>query len=145
MAKVLKFVKYGALLVAAVMAGLAFAQATAPDLTRPSTWFESQEVLFLAVGMLVSWLTKIITALGKDWFSTEGRATQWLSLIIAALLGGVGGFLGLGYFAGATGGLAAIQAAALTAFAFLVSNGMAKNDRQVATAAAVRTAEALRK
>jgi len=128
-------VKYVAITVAVFFVGVAIAQAV-PVTLDPRTWFQSQETVFIAVGLVVPWITKALTALGKDWFGTEGRATQWLSLAVAAIIGGVGGYLGLGYLAGASGISAALQAAALTAFAFLMSNGMAKNERQVAASTA---------
>lgn len=142
--KVTSLIKYTAILIAAVCAGLALAQATPVTILDPRTWFQSQETLFAAVALLSPWLVKALTALGKDWFGTDGRATQWLSLVVAAIVAGVGGYLGLGYLAGAAGFGAALQAAVLTAVAFLVSNGMAKNERQVATAAALRVEEAKR-
>lgn len=137
MVKALGFLKYTAIFLAIFLLGIALAQTTSIGFD-PRTWFETQETVFAAVALIVPWITKALTALGKDWFNTDGRATQWLSLVVAFLVAGVGGFLGLGYLAGATGLVAALQAGALTAFAFLMSNGMAKNDRQVAQATAVR-------
>lgn len=102
----------------------------------PATWFASSEAVLIAAGLITPWVTKIFTALGKDWFNTEGQATQWLSLGVAIIIGGVGGFLSLGYFADVSGIQGAIQAAFLIAVAFLGSNGMAKADRQVAVSAA---------
>lgn len=106
--------------------------------TNPSTWFASQETIFIVAGLIVPWITKVFTALGKDWFHTDGKATQWLSLAVAIIIAGVGGYLSLGFLAGVSGLQGAIQAAILTAIAFLGSNGMAKSERQVAVSAVKR-------
>ncbi len=102
----------------------------------PSTWFASSEAVIIAAGLITPWITKVITALGKDWFHTDGKATQWLSLGVAVIIGGVGGYLSLGYFADVSGFMGALQAAFIVAVAFLGSNGMAKSERQVAKSAA---------
>lgn len=122
----------------ALMALTLFTVGVAQDvvLFDPATWFASSEAVLIAAGLITPWVTKIFTALGKDWFNTDGQATQWLSLGVAIIIGGVGGFLSLGYFADVSGIQGALQAAFLVAVAFLGSNGMAKSDRQVATSAA---------
>ena len=102
----------------------------------PTTWFASSEAVLIAAGLITPWVTKIFTALGKDWFHTDGSATQWLSLGVAIIIGGVGGYLSLGYFADVSGIQGALQSAFLIAVAFLGSNGMAKADRQVAASTA---------
>lgn len=107
-------------------------------ITNPETWFSSQEAIFVFAGLIVPWITKIFTALGKDWFHTDGKATQWLSLAVAVIVAGVGGYLSLGFLAGVSGIQGALQAAILTAIAFLGSNGMAKAERQVAVSAVKR-------
>ena len=107
----------------------------------PASWFASSEAVLIAAGLITPWITKVFTALGKDWFHTDGKATQWLSLGVAVIIGGVGGFLSLGYFADVSGVQGAIQAAFLIAVAFLGSNGMAKADRQVAASTARQVGE----
>lgn len=107
----------------------------------PSTWFGSAEAVLIAASLIVPWITKIITALGKDWFHTDGKATQWLSLAVSVLIAGIGGYFSLGYLAGVSGLQGALQAAFLIAVAFLGSNGMAKAERQVAVSAARRLGE----
>lgn len=119
-----------------MMTGIVMAQ---PDIFNPSTWFVSQEAVFLAASLITPWIVKIVTALGKDWFSTDGKSTIWLSAGVAAVIAGVGGYLSLGYFADVSGLAGAVNAAILTIIAFLGSNGMAKNERQVATAAMTRS------
>lgn len=42
----------------------------------PATWYASPETILIAASLIVPFITKILTALGKDWFKTEGRATQ---------------------------------------------------------------------
>lgn len=120
----------------AILAGIAFGQV---DVFNPATWFASQESVFAAAALLTPWITKIITALGKDWLGTDGKRTVWLSLGVAAVIAGIGGYLSLGYLADVSGFAGAVNAAVLTVIAFLASNGMAKNERQVATAAMART------
>lgn len=107
----------------------------------PSTWFATSEAVLIAAGLITPWITKVFTALGKDWFHTDGKATQWLSLGVSVIIAGVGGFLSLGYFADVSGVQGAIQAAFLVAVAFLGSNGMAKSERQVARSTAAHIGE----
>lgn len=107
----------------------------------PSSWFVSVEAVLLAGSLLTPFITKVFTALGKDWFHTEGRATQWLSLAVAVIIAGVGGYFALGYFAGVAGLTGALQSIIMVAAAFLGSNGLAKNERQVAAAAIKRVTE----
>lgn len=138
--KTLTYIKYIGVVIFALAAGVALAQAT-PVTLDPRTWFQSQDAVFAAVALVVPWITKSVTALGKDWFNTDGRATQRLSLGVAAIIGGVGGYLSLGYLTDVSGFSGALQAAALTAFAFLMSNGMAKSERQVAQSTVNRMKE----
>lgn len=135
------FVKYAAIFVAVMLMGVVVAQTNPVTIFDPRTWFQNQDTLLVAVGLISPWITKALTSLIKGTWGTEGAVTQWVSLGVAFIVAGVGGFLGLGYFAGATGITAAIQAGALTAFAFLMSNGMAKNERQVAAATATKLYE----
>ncbi len=123
-----------------VFSGRAFAQAANPELLQPSTWFTSLEAVFAITAVLAGWVTKLATALGKDWFRTQGTSTVALSGIIAALIGGVGGWLSLGVFAGAGGITGAVAAIGTAVLAFLGSNASAKADRQ-ALAGAVQRAE----
>ena len=89
-----------------VLSGRAFAQAVAPDVLQPSSWFTSLEAVFAITAIFAGWVTKLSTALDKDWFKTQGNSTVALSAVIAALVGGVGGWLSLGVFAGAGAWLA---------------------------------------
>lgn len=132
------FIKYVALTVAFVTFSAALAQAVTID---PRTWFGSQDAVLGAAALVTPWIVKIVTALGKDWFSTDGMSTVWLSAVVAGLIAGVGGYMGLGYLAGESGLTPAVQAAGLALFAFLMSNGMAKSERQVASATAARLQE----
>lgn len=123
--------------------GLVVAQATSTVpvvVTDYHTWYQNQTTLFAAVALIVPWVTKFFTAIGKDWFKTSGRATQWLSAGMAVLLGGIGGWFSLGFLAGSGGWHAALQAAFLTLIAFLGSNGLAKAARQEAASGALRAA-----
>lgn len=138
MNRLLGFIKYTALVIAFVSFGAVLAQAVSID---PRTWFTSQEAVLAAAALITPWITKVFTSLGKDWFNTDGNVTVWLSAGVAALIGGVGGYLGLGYLAGETGLMAGVQAAGLTLFAFLMSNGMAKSERQVARSTATHIQE----
>lgn len=116
--------------------GIAWAQDV--SLFDPSTWFVSVEAVMTAASLITPWIVKLFTALGKDWFKTDGKATVWLSFVVSVLIAGVGGYLALGVFAGSSGLMGALNATFVTLVAFLGSNAMAKNERQVATAAAVR-------
>jgi len=129
----LRLVSFFAALFALTIVGVGIAQNVI--VFDPATWFASPEAVLIAASLLVPWITKIITALGKDWFHTDGSATQWLSLAVAVVIAGVGGYFSLGYLAGVSGLQGALQAAFLVAVAFLGSNGMAKAERQVATSA----------
>lgn len=124
-----------------VFSGRAFAQAVpAPDVLQPSTWFTNLDAVFFITAVIAGWVTKLSTALGKDWFKTQGSGTVALSAVIAALIGGVGGWLSLGVFAGAGGITGAVAAIGTAVLAFLGSNASAKADRQ-ALAGAVKRAE----
>lgn len=120
----------------AVAATVAFANDV--SVFDPSTWFVSVDTVLMVGALIVPFITKVFTALGKDWFATEGRATQWLSFAVSVIIGGVGGYMALGYFSGVSGTAGALQAVVMVAAAFLGSNGLAKNERQVAAAALMR-------
>ena len=80
-----------------VFVSLGFAQVD-PVAMLPAAWFVSPEALFIAVALVSSWVTKMITALGKDWFKTRGKATVILAAAalrwrVAAGLLLVGGLL----------------------------------------------------
>lgn len=130
----LRMIAFFSALLAFTLVGVGIAQDVI--VFDPATWFTSAEAVIIAASLIVPWITKIVTALGKDWFHTDGTATQWLSLGVAVLIAGVGGYFSLGYLAGVSGLQGALQAAFLVAVAFLGSNGMAKSERQVATSAA---------
>lgn len=125
------------LAVAALVMFLAHAHAQSPDLSDP---FGSREALVGLVMLIAAWLTKLLTALGKDWLRTEGPTTVALSAAIAALLGGIGGWFALGIFADGGGGLnGALTAIGMAVAAFLGSNASAKSDRQAVAGAILRS------
>lgn len=107
---------------------------------NPGDWYASQEAVMAVAALITPFIVKIFTALGKDWFGTDGASTQWLSVGVAMIVAGVGGYLSLGFLSGVSGMSGAISAAFMTLVAWLGANGMAKSDRQVATAAAKRIA-----
>lgn len=125
-----------------VFSGRAFAQATNPELLQPNTWFTSLEAVFAITAVIAGFVTKLATALGKDWFKTQGTTTVALSAVIAALIGGVGGWLSLGIFAGAGGITGAVAAIGTAVLAFLGSNASAKADRQALAGAVQRVEDA---
>lgn len=126
------------LFVAGLVMVLAHAHAQSPDLSDP---FGSREALVGLVMLIAAWLTKLLTALGKDWLKTEGPTTVALSAAIAALLGGIGGYFALGIFADGGGGLnGALTAIGMAVAAFLGSNASAKSDRQAVAGAVERVA-----
>lgn len=119
-----------------LLAGLVLAQGTTT--IDPSTWFDSTTTIFAAAALITPWIVNIVTALGKDWFSTSGKATQWLSFAVSIIIAGVGGWMSLGFLAGEGGFTGLWKAVILVAIAFLGSNGIAKNHRQVAESTANR-------
>jgi hypothetical protein len=127
----------------AIVLGLCVAIAAAqanPDPLDPASWFESQEAVFAVATIFAAWIVKLTTALGKDWFKTDGLATVYLSAGLSLAIAGVGGYLALGYLSGAGGLAGALQAAAMALLSWLGANASAKYDRQ-AHAAAVTRAE----
>lgn len=124
---------------AAVSLLMGTARAQQPELLDPRTWFTSADAVVLTVGLIMSYLVKLGTALGKDWFKTSGSSTVALSAIFAVLIGGYGGYQALGAFGAAGGGIAgALQAVVLTLVAFFASNGSAKAERQALAGAVLR-------
>lgn len=120
---------------------LGFARAAQPDPFDPSTWFTSTDAVISVVGILLGFLVKVFTALGKDWLQTSGTRTVVLSGVLAVVIAGIGGYEMLGAFHDLGGGIrGALQAAWLTLLAFLTANGSAKADRQ-AVAGAVQRVE----
>jgi hypothetical protein len=108
------------------------------DVLQPATWYESQQSVFAAAAIIATWIVKLSTALGKEWFRTHGQETVYLSLGISVVLAGVGGYLALGYLAGAGGLLGALQAAVLALLSWLGANASAKYDRQAHASAVER-------
>jgi hypothetical protein len=133
-----------------VLPGLAFAgQAAEPavelvvpapevDVLQPATWYESQQAVFAAAAIIATWVVKLSTALGKEWFRTHGQETVYLSLGISVVIAGVGGYLALGYLAGAGGLMGALQAVFMALISWIGSNASAKADRQAHAAAIQR-------
>ncbi len=109
-----------------------------PDPLHPDTWFVSSEAVVGIGVILAGWAVKISTALGKDWFQTDGRRTVILSAILSFIIAGVGGYLALGAFSGSHGIAGAAQALVMFALSFVAANGSAKLDRQTQSAALQR-------
>lgn len=125
-----------AVAVLALLIGVARGQEV--SVLDPSSWFTSVEAVMLIGGVIAGYVTKLATALGKDWFRTEGQGTVILSGFVSVVIGGVGGWLALGAF-GSPGGLqGAVYAAGMVLIAFLGSNGSAKAERQAMAGAAKR-------
>jgi len=112
--------------------GLAVADTVAVDPMVPASWFMSPETLQAFILLVTPWIVKITTALGKDWFKTEGKYTIYLSLGLSIVLAGIGGFFSLGYLAGVGGVKGAIFAIINTVVGFLGSNGLVKGEVQAA-------------
>lgn len=122
----------------AVLFGVALAQA-AFDPLKPSEWFVSQEVVLAVGAWLAMHATSLLTALGKDWFHTDGKETQLLAAAFSALIAGVGGYLSLGYLSNQSGISGAIMAAVMAIIAFLGATGSAERQRQAITSAIERS------
>lgn len=125
------------LTVLAVLAGFVLAQVEINPVD-PGTWFVSEETIFAAGTLIAGWLVLLFTALGKDWFQTDGISTVILSGILSVLIAGIGGYYALGFLAGAGGFAGALKAMAMALLSFVGSNAKAKYDRQAAAAAAER-------
>jgi hypothetical protein len=102
----------------------------AQDLTNPTTWYESPATLMAVISLVTPHLTRIITALAKDKLGTSGNLTRWIALCVALILGGVGGYFGLGFMAGVTGIKAALYGAVNVVIAYYGSQALLVNDRQ---------------
>lgn len=136
--QVLRWLLATFMLAGLIMLLAAHVRAQDTDLSGP---FANIETVLALTALIAAWLTKLVTALGKDWLKTQGPATVALSGVIAALIGGIGGWFSLGAFAGEGGLTGAVAAIGTALFAFIGSNASAKSDRQ-ALAGAVQRAQA---
>lgn len=117
-----------------ILAGLALAQSVNP--LDPSTWYTSAAAVIAIGTIFAHWVVKLFTALGKDWFQTNGKNTVYLSGAISVIIAGIGGYLALGYLSGQHGIMGALYAALMVLLSCAGANGAAKYDRQVAASAA---------
>lgn len=131
-------------LVTALLLLLSTATAQAADVPPfdpgdSSTWFGSEAAIVAFVALLTGLVVQMFTALGKDWFHTEGPRTVLLSAAIAVLLGGVAGWFTQGIFEDGPGGwTGAVQAGLTALWAFLQSNAVHKMSVQQRAAALKR-------
>jgi hypothetical protein len=123
-------------------AGEVIAQAVDVDPLAPSTWFQSAASVFAIGSVFAGWVVKLATALGKEWFRTNGQATVYLSAGISVFIAGIGGYFAMGYLTGAGGFAGALQAAFMALLSWLGANASAKYDRQAAASAASRVERA---
>lgn len=93
-----------------------------PDVLEPMTWFESVTAVIVIGGMLAGAVTRALTALGKDWFGTNGLDTIILSGGISVIVAGIGGYYALGTFAEMSGWQGAASAAFMVLWAIIQSN-----------------------
>lgn len=122
-----------------ILAFSSLGRAQEVDILQPATWFTSTTTVIAVVGILMGWLTKLATALGKDWFNTSGNGTVIVSAIMAVIIGGIGGYQALGMFGEGGGGIqGAVQAVFVVLIAFFGSNASAKADRQAIAGGAAR-------
>lgn len=105
-----------------LLAGVAVAQ-TGPDPLDPPTWFDSMAAVIGISSVFAGAIVRWATALGKDWFGTNGWQTVALSGAISAVIAGVGGYYALGAFADLQGWQGAVTAAGMAVWAVLQANG----------------------
>lgn len=111
------------------------------DPFRPGAWYVSPEMVIAVGAFFASHLTRLFTALGKDWFNTEGNGTRWLAIGISAVIAGVGGYFSLGYLSDLSGLPGALSAVLMTAVAALGAMAKVEYDRQTLAAGAARAEE----
>lgn len=116
------------------MIGLAFAQAV--EITNPGGWFGSPDTMEAAVALIITVLTRFLTAWGKEQWLTTGSRTVVVSAVISVVLAGIGGYLALGYYAEYGGFNGALRAAVMALAGFLAANLWYNSDKQVAEAGA---------
>jgi hypothetical protein len=121
-----------------LLAAFGFVFAQEVNVLDPSTWFVDVDTILIAGTLLSPWAVKILTALLKDRFKTDGNTTKWVAFGISLLLAGVGGFWMLGGFAGYGGVSGAFQAIVMTLVAYFGGRGLAESERQSALSAIKR-------
>lgn len=124
-----------------LLTGFAVAQGVDPMV--PGTWFIDPDAVVLVAGILSGYAVLLLTAFGKETWLTHGNRTVILSGVISAIVGGVGGYLSLGWFADMSGWQGVVRAVVITLIAFVQSNLVAKRAAQVQTGAATKTAALL--
>lgn len=125
-----------AVLILLVLAGLAAAQDV--SILDPAGWLASPEAVMAAGALVAGYIVNLLTAIGKDWFQTDGPRTRYLAVAISSLIAGVGGYASLGYLSDLSGWQGAIRAAIMVAVAAVVAIGKAHADRQASASGAVR-------
>lgn len=107
--------------------GTAMAQ---PDVLQPDSWFTDADAVTAIGVVLASYVVRIATALGKEWFSVDGPQTRWLAMGISVVVAGIGGFLSLGMFSDVSGPEGAARAIVMIVLGGLGAIGKAEYDRQ---------------
>lgn len=121
-----------AALAAALAMVLLVGYAQTPDISNPQGWYVSPDMVMAAGVMLAGYVVNLLTAIGKAAWLTTGNRTVILSVVIAAVVAGVGGYLSLGYLSDMSGLSGAIRAAIMTVIAALLANGKYLADKQAA-------------
>lgn len=124
-----------------LMVGLALGQSVEIDPFAPDAWYVSPETVIAAGSFLAAHLVRLLTALGKDWFNTDGNGTRWLAIGISAVIAGVGGYLSLGYLSDLSGLGGALSAALMTVISALGAMAKVEYDRQTLAAGVDRAEE----
>jgi len=128
------------IILAILSLSLVFA-ADSVDILTPATWYNSVAALMAIISAITPYVTKVLTALLKDRFTTTGNTTKLVAAAIALILGGVGGYFGLGFMAGTTGLSAALFGAVNTLVGYIGSQAIYASEQQRETSLAKKIVE----
>lgn len=93
----------------------------------------------MAIGaILASYVVRLTTALGKEWFQTDGPRTKYLAIAISVIVAGVGGYLSLGFLSDVSGISGAFRAAVMVFVGYFGAVAKAEYDRQTMASGADR-------
>ena len=124
-----------------LVVGIVLGQEVDIDPFAPGEWYVSPETVIAIGSFFAANLVRLFTALGKDWFGTDGNGTRWLAIGISAIIAGAGGYLSLGYLSDLSGLGGALSAALMTVISALGAMAKVEYDRQTFAAGVDRAEE----
>lgn len=126
-------------------AGLVFASPAIGTGVDLSTVFESNEniIKFVLTGAL-PFITKYLTGLVKGTMKTKGRTTLLIAFGMSVFLAFIGGYFGIGLYAGSEGLNSSLNAVMNMIIAFVGSVAVATDRKNVALSTAEMLSEALK-